>query len=94
MWVYLIVNALMILIWGMTVFGYFWPGWALAVWVVHLIVGAREWVMAVWVRRAGPEGACCWWDWVYRAPARLSLSCPTDIRSGRRDSTTQRAEDR
>ncbi len=38
---YLIVNALLILIWAITGFGYFWPGWVLAVWGVHLILGAR-----------------------------------------------------
>lgn len=39
---YLLVNGLLIAIWALTGFGYFWPGWVLAVWGVFLVLGAWE----------------------------------------------------
>ena len=33
---YVIVNAVLVGIWAVTGFGYFWPGWVLAVWGAFL----------------------------------------------------------
>jgi hypothetical protein len=33
---YVIINALLVGIWAITGFGYFWPGWVLAIWGVLL----------------------------------------------------------
>lgn len=33
---YVIINALLVGIWAVTGFGYFWPGWVLAIWGVLL----------------------------------------------------------
>ena len=38
---YLVVNVFLIGIWAVSGFGYFWPGWVLAVWGLGLIL--RGW---------------------------------------------------
>jgi len=40
--VYVVINALLIVVWATTGAGYFWPGWVLAGWGVALVFHARE----------------------------------------------------
>jgi hypothetical protein len=35
---YLVINAFLVVIWAMSGFGYFWPGWVLAGWGVLLVL--------------------------------------------------------
>jgi hypothetical protein len=37
---YVVINALLVGIWAVTGFGYFWPGWILAIWGAFLILSA------------------------------------------------------
>jgi uncharacterized membrane protein YdbT with pleckstrin-like domain len=39
---YLVINAFLVGIWAITGFGYFWPGWVLAVWGVFLILSGWD----------------------------------------------------
>jgi fatty acid desaturase len=39
---YLVINALLVGIWAVTGFGYFWPGWVLAIWGVFLLLSAWD----------------------------------------------------
>lgn len=35
---YLVINAFLIVIWGLSGFGYFWPGWVLGGWGAFLVL--------------------------------------------------------
>ena len=39
---YVVINAFLIGVWAFTGFGYFWPGWVLAIWGVFLVLDAWE----------------------------------------------------
>ena len=39
---YLVVNVFLIGIWAVGGFGYFWPGWVIAVWGVFLVLDAWD----------------------------------------------------
>ncbi len=37
---YVVINALLIVVWAATGFGYFWPGWILGIWGALLLLDA------------------------------------------------------
>ena len=39
---YVVINALLIAIWAVMGFGYFWPGWVIAIWGAFLILSAWD----------------------------------------------------
>jgi len=39
---YVVINAILIVVWATTGAGYFWPGWVLAGWGAVLVLHARE----------------------------------------------------
>jgi 2TM domain len=39
---YVVINAFLIGIWAVSGFGYFWPGWVLAVWGAFLVLDAWQ----------------------------------------------------
>lgn len=39
---YVVINAFLVLIWAVTGFGYFWPGWVMGGWGVFMALSAWE----------------------------------------------------
>ena len=39
---YFVINAFLVGLWAVSGFGYFWPGWVLAIWGVFLVLDAWE----------------------------------------------------
>ncbi len=37
---FVVVNAALILVWGLTGGGYFWPGWVMGIWAAGLVLQA------------------------------------------------------
>ena len=37
---YVVINAALVVVWALTGFGYFWPGWVLGIWGVFLLLDA------------------------------------------------------
>jgi hypothetical protein len=37
---FVLVNAVLILVWGLTGRGYFWPGWVMGIWAAGLVLQA------------------------------------------------------
>ena len=40
--VYVVINAFLVLVWALSGFGYFWPGWVMAGWGIGLVLNVWD----------------------------------------------------